>query len=379
MDRSVVNAQTNKQWKYRLVLVDELAQWVVRNLKNKSPSWGGRGRDKKSSAEGRKSKAYQYVYEYLAVGKMEHPHETHDPLFTRGNYTDKSMLLQLNPGMYPRFIEQVSEKQRKLQLFRVEEEDTVEWEELEKTMTRATKDLLAGIRTDMYSRWQESDSEWVNQHMIGLVLRYKCMGAFSDNLHGSVPGAWTDVLGQDFVECFASPFNHKFELYYSIYDQDKVFGSKGNFFSMIDCVEQQGMLPDDGMYEINPPWNNQMYEKVNQVLKKTLANGRCIQAVIVGPNWRDTDWIPGLDKLLQLDPDGSAYKEHSLTGTGDMWYRNDATDSPFRQNTVYWIFSTTELPKDIPSKLGLPKPSGEGSVADATSEDTLFPFTLSLL
>ncbi len=91
--------------------------------------------------------------------------------------------------------------------------------------------------------------------MVGLVMRYKCIGGFSDNMHGSVPRAWNDALGVGkYVECLASLFNHKFERYYSMYEQYQIFGSLKNLFSMI---RQNGvMLPDNGKYKLNLPWNN---------------------------------------------------------------------------------------------------------------------------
>jgi len=386
MNRFAVNRETNKQWRYRIVLVEELAAWVYENLNPDPPDYGGHesssssdseqaGPDKKSTHEGKVRKAHQYVYEFLAVGKMLHPRERHDPLFTYADYEDKSMQTQLARGMYERFIEQVREKQQKLHIFRVESEPDVTWRELERDMLRPTRDLLAGIRRDLERRSRGRNRDWVDQQMIGLVLRYKCVGAFSNNLHGSVPGTWGHELGP-VEECFASPFNHKFETYFSMFDQDSVFGSQGNFFSAVDSGE--GMLPErDVFYEMNPPWNNQMYEKVNEIMRRTLQAGRRVRVVIVGPKWKHTRWIPGFRRLLL---ESEAYHAHSLSGKGLMWYQNDATGKRFPQKTVYWIFSAEGLLANLPERLGLPPPRGKPERARHTARtDTLFPYTMSLL
>jgi hypothetical protein len=100
--------------------------------------------------------------------------------------------------------------------------------------------------------------------MIGLVLRYMCLGAFDSNFHGSVPQSWAQEL-PGFVECFASPFNHKFRTYYTMFEQDRDFGSSGNFFVMLE--RKGGILPP-GRYEMNPPWMNAMYERLQEVIKQ---------------------------------------------------------------------------------------------------------------
>jgi alkaline phosphatase D len=54
-------------------------------------------------------KAYQYVYEHFAVGKMRFPAENMDPLFTHQLYDDVSMRNMLKPGKYPRFQAKVQQ------------------------------------------------------------------------------------------------------------------------------------------------------------------------------------------------------------------------------------------------------------------------------
>jgi hypothetical protein len=82
------------------------------------------------------------------------------------------------------------------------------------------QDKIENLRRELRVRSSES-GDWVEQQLIGLVLRYACMGAFGDNLHGSVSSDLPRLLWGDYVECFASPFNHKFPKYYSIYEQDR--------------------------------------------------------------------------------------------------------------------------------------------------------------
>ena len=353
MDIFAVNHDTNKQWRYRLALVEELAGWVFDNLNSVHASWDGRqkGVDKKNTSEGRRTKSRQYVYEHLAVGKMLYPTEGMDPLFTCAEFDDDSMILQLSPGKYPEFRAEVREMYARLQRFDPSSEANVTWATLENNgMNETTRVNVHRLRVELCERWHEQDihSDWADRQMVGLVLRYKCMGAFSDNLHGSVPDSWSRGLSLEYVECFASPFNHKFERYYSIYEQDRIFGSQGNFFTMVQ--QNCGMLPDFGKYEVNPPWNNQMYEQVYRIMRKTMQYQVMIEAIIVGPNWRDTRWIPGITSLIE---NPGYYAQHSFHHAKVLMYVNDNTGLLFGQDTVFWVITQAPLERDLLESLKL--------------------------
>ena len=374
-----VNRETNSHWLLRLRLVEDLSNWVFRHLNPHAVTWeGSKSHEKKDTVEGRLAKAHQYVYEHLAVGKMEFPLERVDPLFTRSQFDDHSMISQLIPGSYPVF-------QRNVQAALTYLHDNLDkccpddcessWDHIQSKMSPETLQTMHEVRRDLCDRATTSENsrshrkrvevteEWTDQQMVGLVLRYKCMGAFSDNLHGSVPACWLRELGPEYVECFASPFNHKFNKYYSIYEQDKVFGSLGNFFTMIS--RSNGMFPDHGKYEINPPWNNQMYEKVRDILRETLSRRNVdIEAIIVGPNWSKTAWIPGITALLTINRD---YKYSSFGNDGRIQYMNDIKGMNFTQKSVYWVFSRRGIPDKVLDLLHLSRPLAKKQAKHTTN------------
>ena len=187
-----VNEMTNYHWQERLNLIQVLAKWVCENLNPNTVKFeGSNSHLKKTRVEGRMAKAHQYVYEYLAVGKMFHPGEEFDPLFTLAEYQDESMKIQLAPGKYPEFqklvLETVLAMHKKIERNK-ETFEPVSWASLEKDMSKENLVVMERLRGQI--RAQDRSAEWVEQQMIGLVLRYKCMGAFSDNLHGSIPEIW---------------------------------------------------------------------------------------------------------------------------------------------------------------------------------------------
>ena len=334
-----VNQFTHQQWMKRHQLVERLAAWVQLRLDDDK-------RGRKETGSEREGKALQYVYEHFAVGKMKYPVENMDPLFTHQLYEDASMINMLKREEYPRFQAQVQQAILDFDSFVPDSLITVTMEDALRGLSRANKERIEEVQAEFERVNPRKSATWKHEQVIGLVLRYKCMGGFSDNLHGSVPYAWSRLL-PDYVECFASPFNHKFRTYYSMYEQDRVFGSLGNFFTMIHAAE--GILPS-GKYEINPPWNNEMYESLVKIFRASLGT-QDIHAVIVGPNWKDASWCStDFEKLQREFP---AYTARSLKDVHLVWYVNDATRETFPQVTAYWVFSKTGMSDDLLRELGL--------------------------
>ena len=185
----------------------------------------------------------------------------------------------------------------------------------------------------------------IHQEMIALMLRYRCIGVHVDNLHGSVPSVWGEEL-PDFTECFASPFNHKFIRYFSMFDEDRVFGSLGNFFAFIEA--NNSLLPD-GKYEINPPWNNVMFETVAAILQSTLRQARSdITAIIVGPAWRDAPpWVGQLESVRKSD----RYSAWSLFIDKPMSYSQDVSDASFSVKTFIWVLTANWFDRNTLARL----------------------------
>lgn len=349
-----VNARTNKQWRLRYDLVLELRDWVLGNMNVDATKY--RGVNKKATPEGRRRKAEQYVTEHLALGRMLHASEPVDPLFTEEDFEDESLAHQLAPGRYPEFREQVRGA-----IKRVLELDTARAPEVEWAWVAAElKEKRYNLRRlqelqDFLMQVAGSDARpalgkgpaGVTEKIVGLILRYMCL-ALDSNFHGSVPGSWAQDL-PGFVECFASPFNYKFRRYYSIFEQDREFGSCGNFFLMLDRAN--GALPA-GRYEMNPPWMNAMYERLESVIELALERlpaDKDTTLVVIAPDWSDPkwmpSWIPGLNRVLKEAPE--AFRRHSVHLNRQLTYEHDVTDVKFKFNTLAWVFAKKPVPEPV--------------------------------
>jgi Phosphorylated CTD interacting factor 1 WW domain len=187
----------------------------------------------------------------------------------------------------------------------------------------------------------------VTEKVIGLILRYMCL-ALDGTFHGSVPGAWAaDMPG--YVECFASPFNYKFRRYYSMFEQDREFGSCGNFFLMLERM--QGVLPP-GRYEMNPPWMNAMYERLETVVQTAMERTpaeKDLTIMVIAPDWSDPKWlptwIPGFNRALKEAP--GEFKENSVHLKRQLTFEQDVTDVKFKQNTLCWLFAKRPVPDAV--------------------------------
>jgi hypothetical protein len=338
-----VNQETHQQWLKRRELVEELAKWVLAHLDLSK-------RGSKETLDRRLDKAYQYVYEHFAIGKMKHPVEMKDPLFTFEMYNDESMDNMLVAGLYHEFQAQMQNVIQKFQAFCPDKNKIVTFEDSLVGLSAANVTKIQQVREELEKLHPNQESTWIENQMTGLVLRYNCMGAFSDNLHASVLSNWASNLN-GFLECFASPFNHKFENYHSMFEEDREFGSRGSFFAM---VHRAGGELKSGKYELNPPWNNEMYERVLDILTKSLQT-QGIQAIIVGPNWTDAGWCcEGFCNLIRSRKD---YITNSFKIVKPVEFVNDATNIIFRQCTACWVLSRTPVQDELLSRLRLDRPN----------------------
>lgn len=107
-------------------------------------------------------------------------------------------------------------------------------------------------------------------------------------LQWAVPSRVLDLLQETLgcnTELFASPINNYFSNYYSLFDGDKAFGSKGNFFTApnSDFIE--------GCYQINPPFIDPIFtkttEKVLFLLSEAENNNKKLTFVYIMPEWKD--------------------------------------------------------------------------------------------
>ena len=345
-----------KQWRLRLRIVRELQSWVFENLKEIPPNFKDTGSakvTKPSTSEYKLRKSKQYVIEHLALGKMIYPREIIDPLFTSAKYDDESLRQQLLDGKYAVFQNILQNKLNTMSVADLSAETEVTWietrEELKPENLRRIQELQDGISSLTKYNLGEAGEE-ITDKIICLVLRYQCLDAFENNFHGSIPNNWSEKLNE-FTECFASPFNHKLENYFSMFDEDIDFGSRGNFFKFI--AEKDDILPP-GKYEMNPPWMNAMYEKLQTIIEKSIKVND-VHVILIAPKWTDTKWIPGINSVLENSPE--RYWLYSQQIETQINYIHDMKDESFTQDTLIWVFSNTEVPEYIvqlwnPSKKG---------------------------
>ena len=129
-----------------------------------------------------------------------------------------------------------------------------------------------------------------------------------------------------------------------MFDEDIEFGSKGSFFKMIE--KNEGILPD-GKYEINPPFIHLMFEKIAEIIKKSIKNK--IKAIIVSPNWNKLKYFDDFNKILITDE----YKKYSKSGLRNVSYQHDVTRFKFTLPTYFWFFSKTKISDKLLKNLEL--------------------------
>lgn len=107
-------------------------------------------------------------------------------------------------------------------------------------------------------------------------------------LQWAVPSAVMAILKQDMgcdVELFASPINSLHMNYYSLFPQDKYFGSRGNFFHAPDSHFTEGT------FQVNPPFIVSLFvkttERILDLLEKADSAGKNLTFIYIMPEWED--------------------------------------------------------------------------------------------
>jgi hypothetical protein len=115
-----------------------------------------------------------------------------------------------------------------------------------------------------------------------LLFFYIIMGYDTGQFWGLHPKFYNFINGhfKNSIECFASPFNNNLNDYFSIlYDIDKYYGSKGDFFANFLNVKYEA-------YIINPPFIDTIILKVLKLIDEKLLID-AVQIFFFIPQWDD--------------------------------------------------------------------------------------------
>lgn len=140
----------------------------------------------------------------------------------------------------------------------------------------------------MYTRKQDFRYDMVVEYNIWKLLFYY---EFLDRtpLQWALPVSTFDEFNciekiQIIGELFASPINVKCPIYYSLFDHDKLFGSRGNFFDNYKNLDLKGT------YEINPPFIESIFVKsslcvIDMLTRSKNAINDPLTFIYVMPDW----------------------------------------------------------------------------------------------
>lgn len=206
----------------------------------------------------------EILHVHFMVGKVLYPTDNRDALFTFVPYENEHMSGRLRkPGMYALFRDELTRLHKQMVIDAPPVPPT--WAEAFPLVeSSAGKLQLKRLKTELEKGGY--DTKIVEQVMIGLILRYACVGGWDGAMHSSVPKSWSSAF-EGSVDCFASPMNHRFPVYYSMFEEDILyFHSKGNFF-----LDRGSILPI-GRYHMHPPDIPCFYKEIHRILCTSLPS-----------------------------------------------------------------------------------------------------------
>jgi hypothetical protein len=329
--RVVEMRESNKAWQRRLNVVMGMEQWMNDNI-SRYVSYRGAIRERRGGE--RFSKGAEYLYCNLLLGKTIFP-RGRDPLFVDERFHDVSLEIQLGMGADGRvtngaaMVGRYWDEMHRLQNYngvllsddstrtadaRLPVQRSFVWSRfvphsaISKLIYLETylRDRVRGVERDQYAE----RNQYIDECMIGLVLRYRCVGGFASNQHGSISAEWGRAM-PEMVECFASPLNHVFTNYYSLFDEDRVFGGLGNLYASLDASNR---LSPTGRYEVNPPFEETILDSVSDIVINTYASEQSkTYLVMFAPNWKDSSFFEKLKSLVdRMGPGHASMTEENL-------------------------------------------------------------------
>jgi hypothetical protein len=159
-----------------------------------------------------------------------------------------------------------------------------------------------------------------------LLLIYHILGLNTGLFWGFIPSTCLKIANKynnNIIECFASPFNHTLDKFYSVlYSLDKDFGSLGNFFDRF--------LEDEYLINMmNPPWTEELIMRTFDIIKLKMKKHKCVIYLYI-PQWDDIN-IPFYNQL----------KDICITYKTDLVSRKSYTYDYMNNKKIVCTFNTT--------------------------------------
>lgn len=172
-------------------------------------------------------------------------------------------------------------------------------------------------------------------------------------LQWAVPPAFLQFIKQHMecnTEIFASPINHYYDNYYSLFQLDKVFGARGNFFTAPDTAFSSGC------FQVNPPFIDSLFTKTTYrilgLLEAAERVGNKLSFIYIMPRWSDFFTLSAVTdsrfcvKNITLYADKHYYYEYGTASYIRAKFNtviiilstNDAIAESIADSQVYYLF-----------------------------------------
>lgn len=136
--------------------------------------------------------------------------------------------------------------------------------------------------------------------LVSLFMRYSMFGVNTGmfwSMNSKLYKYISSENGIKSVEGFASPFNHNLETFYSPFEKDKLFGSKGTFDDLLNKSSPNKKLK----IIANPPYTEKIIEKTCISCLNFVEKSPQSQYIMMLPNWDNMDIFDQLKEKKIVD------------------------------------------------------------------------------
>lgn len=132
-------------------------------------------------------------------------------------------------------------------------EDVIEEGKVPLTRISFGSEMTLDVPTEIFLRL--STGSFTVRNFLAALLRYQLLGrnrglfwSIDNQLYQSFPQLDKDTTPLETIECFASPFNQNLTYWCSAFEEDRIYGSRGNFFKVIKEIK------GPKRFILNPPY-----------------------------------------------------------------------------------------------------------------------------
>ncbi len=185
-----------------------------------------------------------------------------------------------------------------------------------------------------------------DKHAIGYIM-HLFVGMKSDIYWGINPQTFNNIIDDvNIIDCFSSPFNHYSQNYFSLFEGDEIYGSKGNFIDKFKDYYEHEISDKPLLYTINPPFVESLVKdaiKYGHDKFESSINSKNIIMIFYLPPWNDILYTDNDSLISRFKKDKYIVHDFCCYGKIYSYHTESCVDTNKNLARMFIIYSNKSL------------------------------------